>query len=233
MSVSVTFQKISVVWIQYVNLILFQSKLVVTWLTCVAVGLDQLQPCATLRVPLIPVLFVYVNIVVQPQRLSSGPVAMMSWYFLSSDGFGEVRAVCGWNSRCKMVLHAGEAGGRTVVCPGGAVLSTPLLHDWSRGGHSAASHPCHLAFPQRPAPVSRQMTWFDTPAGAIGPANVSARSSLEKKKVEKAISWWGSSFLFFFSFSPRSSLSATMVRWWGRLYCGRTKTHYSHQTSWV
>lgn len=103
------------------------------------------------------------------------------------------RATCGWNSRRKMVLHVGERK-RTAVCPGGAVLSTPLFRDWSRGGHSAASHPCHLAFPQRPAPVSRQMTWFDTPAGAIGPANVSARSSL-KKKIEKAISWGFFSFL--------------------------------------
>lgn len=85
---------------------MFGSDFVTIHSSYYGASLDRLQPCAEQDIPLIPVLFVYVTIVVQPQSLSSGCVDMTSWYFLWSTGFGQFGA-----------LHAAEpADARCAAC---------------------------------------------------------------------------------------------------------------------
>lgn len=140
---------------------------------------------------LIPPLFVYFAVIVQPQKRLSCSVAMMSWYFRSPAwalvggagwvDFGEALTV--W-------LKGIQGGAKSRweerrLCPERHAFHFCIVEERRRekkkkssliGPEAGIVPPCtpppqphiHLAFPRRPAPVSRQMTQFDTPAGQLG-----------------------------------------------------------------
>lgn len=158
----------------------------------------------------------------------------MSWYFRQhalavAGGAGSI-TLWGFAPGVRQGGAASRWERRSLLCPGalGTLLRSPAL---LRRGGKKSPHPdwtraprrlvpplpqprVHLAFPPRPAPVSRQMTQFDTPAGQSRRI-MFLRDHLRKKAI---------SIAFFFIKHNNDEVME-------RLYCSRAKTHYSCQTS--
>lgn len=125
-------------------------------------------------------------------------------------------ATCGWTSKRKMVPHVGEGekGQRRAL----EALFSPL--------HSSVIGPeAGIVLPRTRAtsPFLRDLRQFPGKWHDL----IRRRGQLGQLMFPHDHPWKKSRKGYFF----RSSLSSTMARWWGGLYCGRTKTHYSHQTS--